>query len=129
MQLEIEPTTIDPRHRSGRSAEQLAERHLLERGLKLVTRNFRCRRGELDLVCRDAGVLVIVEVRQRMRDGYGGPLASIGRVKQARLRRAAAYFLLQNRCWNHLPVRFDVVTVLGAPEAEHELRWLPNAFQ
>lgn len=129
MPLEPKPAAQDPRHLSGREAEQLAERHLLAHGLQLVARNFRCRCGELDLVCRDAGLLVIVEVRQRMRDDFGGPLASIGYVKQMRIRRATAYFLLQEQRWQQLPVRFDVVTVLGSPGGEHELRWMPNAFQ
>jgi Holliday junction resolvase-like predicted endonuclease len=73
--------------------------------------------------------LIIVEVRQRMRDDFGGPLASIGSVKQMRIRRATAYFLLQERRWRHLAVRFDVVAVLGSPDGAHELQWLRNAFQ
>jgi putative endonuclease len=72
---------------------------------------------------------VVVEVRQRRRADYGGPLSSINGVKQARIRRASAYFLLQERRWRHLPVRFDVVTVLGPPDGEHELQWIQNAFQ
>ncbi|HUM92822.1 MAG TPA: YraN family protein, partial [Candidatus Competibacter sp.] len=54
-------------------AEDLARRHLETRGLTLVTRNFRCRVGELDLIMRDGEQLVFVEVRSRRHSRYGTP--------------------------------------------------------
>ncbi|HRC69195.1 MAG TPA: YraN family protein, partial [Candidatus Competibacter denitrificans] len=55
----------------GTAAEDLALRYLEARGLALVTRNFRCRGGELDLILRDGGQLVFVEVRSRRSSQFG----------------------------------------------------------
>ena len=74
----------------GTAAEDLALRYLEARGLSLVTRNFRCRTGELDLIMRDGEHLVFVEVRSRRSTRYGTPAESVTRTKQQRLLRAAA---------------------------------------
>ena len=61
----------------GESAEQQAYQFLLKKGLKLVTRNFRCKQGELDLIMTDEQTLVIIEVRFRQTDKYGLSLIHI----------------------------------------------------
>ncbi|MCG8083044.1 MAG: YraN family protein, partial [Candidatus Thiodiazotropha taylori] len=61
----------------GEAAEQLAVDYLSRRGLKLVTRNFRCKVGEIDLIMREKRTLVFVEVRYRQSDDYGSALESI----------------------------------------------------
>ncbi len=119
----------DLRQRRGRTAERLAELHVLAAGLQVVARNFRCRAGELDLICSDGRYLVVVEVRQRSRREFGGPLASIGGPKQRRISRTTEYFRLCSQQWADRPVRFDVVAVLGEPDAEHELIWIRDAFR
>lgn len=101
----------------GAHAEDLALAYLLGEGLLLVERNVRSRRGELDLVMRDGGTLVFVEVRQRSGARFGGAAASIGPVKQARLWRAAQVFLL--RYPTPPPCRFDAVCIDG-----DQLQWL-----
>jgi putative endonuclease len=118
----------DPRHIRGKSAERLAERHLIAMGLRIIARNFRCRAGELDLICLDADVLVVVEVRQRKRNGLAGPLESVGESKRRRIRRATEFFRLGCPPWRRCPVRFDVVAVHGAPDAIHEIEWVKAAF-
>jgi len=57
---------------SGAEAEQLAATFLQRQGLKLVETNYRCRFGEIDLVCKDMNTLVFVEVRLRGNDAFGG---------------------------------------------------------
>ena len=57
---------------TGHIAENLAARFLEKRGLAVKTRNYRCRGGEIDLVCRDGNALVFVEVRLRRNSGFGG---------------------------------------------------------
>jgi putative endonuclease len=113
----------------GRAAEQLAARFLEARGLAVIARNFRCRRGELDLVCLDAGVLAIVEVRQRRRGDYGGALGSVTARKQQRIMHAAGWFLLRHRCWRAYPARFDVVALQGAPGGAQQIIWIKDAFR
>jgi putative endonuclease len=75
---------------SGRLAEDRALAYLNSQGLVLIKRNFRSRRGEIDLVMRDANTLVFVEVRQRRSRQFGGAAASITAVKRARLWQCAA---------------------------------------
>jgi putative endonuclease len=101
------------RQLQGATGEECAARLLVSQGLALLARNYRCRTGEIDLICRDGGVLVFVEVRQRSGSRFGGALASVGKHKQRRIRRAAQYFLLRERQWRDLPMRFDVVALQG----------------
>ena len=97
----------------GAAAERLAEAYLLAHGIAVIARNFRCRAGELDLVCVDGAHLVVVEVRQRSRLDFGGPLASISAAKRERIRRATEFFRLGAGRWRNHPVRFDVIGVIG----------------
>jgi putative endonuclease len=117
-----------PHLERGRHAEALAEQFLACRGLVVIARNFRCRAGELDLVCRDGGVLAIIEVRARTRGEFGGALASVTARKRRKIVRATAVFLLTVRRFSALPVRFDVVALEGgAPAAT--LVWVKDAFR
>lgn len=101
----------------GNQAEDRALAYLQRQGLDLVVRNYRCRFGEIDLVMRDAALLVFVEVRQRSSARYGGAAASVGSVKQQRLWRTAEHYLLRFR---HPPAcRFDLVAIDG-----HTLNWI-----
>jgi len=97
----------------GRAAEAAAARHLERLGYRLITANFRARRGELDLVTQDGDVLAIVEVRYRASDRYGGAAASITHAKRTRIIRAARALLATRRGLARLRARFDVVVVSG----------------
>ena len=102
---------------SGRSAEDRALAYLRAQGLVLLKRNFRSRRGEIDLVMRDGATLVFVEVRQRRSARFGGAAASINAIKRARLWRSAEVYLLRFK--HPPPCRFDAVCIDG-----ESLRWL-----
>jgi putative endonuclease len=91
----------------GGDAEALAARHLESLGYRLVARNVRSRRGELDLVARDGKVLCFVEVRLRRTPALAAE--SVDARKQRSLIRAAQQYLAANRL--DVPCRFDVVTV------------------
>jgi putative endonuclease len=67
----------------GDDAENLAGDFLQRAGLKLVTRNYRCRFGEIDLIAHDGKTLAFVEVRMRSSDRYGGAAATITAAKRA----------------------------------------------
>lgn len=92
---------------AGARAEALAAEYLERQGLTLLERNFRTRRGEIDLVMREGAVLVFVEVRLRTNAAYGGAAASITSRKQARLVAAAQVYLA--RLGREPPCRFDAV--------------------
>lgn len=103
-------------------------RFLTQRGLGIVSRNFRRRLGELDVVARDRDVLVIVEVRTRMNQNFGGAAASVGPRKQRRIVRAAAQLLQQRRDLARLRARFDVIVVHEPLGAEPRIEWIQQAF-
>ena len=73
----------------GRRGEDLAADYLSGAGLEIVERNWRCALGEIDIVAREGGETVFVEVKTRAGLGYGHPLESITVAKLARLRRLA----------------------------------------
>jgi putative endonuclease len=108
----------------GETAEQLALKHLQLQGLKLVCSNYRCKTGELDLVMKEGDGLVIVEVRFRKSEKFGGALASITKQKQHRIISATQHYVLINKC-SHLAIRFDVVAI----SADNQINWIKNAFQ
>jgi len=120
---------IDIRTQRGTAAERLAAGYLQARGLQLVARNLRCKTGELDLVCRDGGVLAIIEVRQRGRTDFGGALGSVTWRKQRKIIRAAHYFLQRNAGWRGLLLRFDVLAVEGLPAGGRQIVWIKDAFR
>ena len=111
----------------GRDAESLAERFLVRRGLVPVSRNYRCRRGEIDLVMRDADTLVFVEVRRRTSRAFGGGADSVDARKQARLVAAAEHYLMTNWIGDDHPCRFDVVAIDG-PSRRTAIHWVSDAF-
>ncbi len=107
----------------GALAEDAAAEFLAARGLRMVTRNYRCRFGEIDLIMRDGTTLVFVEVRYRRNGTFGGARESITAAKREKLLRTARHYLA---ACNEFPAcRFDAVLLSGDT---HEIEWLENAF-
>ncbi len=118
----------DARATNGQLAEDLAARFLEQRGLHILTRNYRCRGGEIDLVCRAGKALIFVEVRLRRNPTYGGAGASITASKQRRIILAAQHYLTAHSAGDR-DCRFDCILFDG-PHAltENRLEWLRDAF-
>ncbi len=106
---------------TGSRAEEYAAMHLQEQGMVIVTRNWCCRAGEVDIVAMDGSTLVFVEVRSRTGTRYGAPEETLSRSKLRRLWRAAHLYL--GALTPPFPVRFDVVAV--SPD---DIRHIRNAF-
>jgi putative endonuclease len=94
----------------GAAGEVAALAHLRASGLRVVARDWRCRLGQLDIVCEEAGVLVAVEVKARRSDRYGLPQEAVDRRKQAKLRTLLDAFR-QASGRGGQPCRIDVVAV------------------
>jgi putative endonuclease len=107
----------------GEKSEQLACTYLLKQGLKLIEKNFSSKYGEIDLIMQDAETLVIVEVRFRKSNKYGGALESISRKKQSRIIVTTQYYLSRNKVDSL--IRFDVITMSN----DSDINWIQNAFQ
>jgi putative endonuclease len=112
----------------GQRAEDVAADFLSAQGLTVVLRNFRRRLGEIDLVARQGDVLIIVEVRTRRSDRFGGAAASVDFRKQQRLIRAASQLLQRERELSRLRVRFDVIVVSQLDADTPQIDWLKSAF-
>ena len=100
----------DSRRSLGHFGEVVAEGHLRRSGYEIVERNWRCRQGEIDLVAREAGDWVFVEVRTRRGRQCGTPEESITPAKQRRLLRLGRAFL-QERDLEDVSWRIDIVAV------------------
>jgi putative endonuclease len=112
----------------GRQWESRAAVHLERHGLEVLARGYRCRLGELDLVCRDDEQLVIVEVRARSRGALCSAVESIGADKRRRIVQATRHLLMRHAEWQAAVIRFDVVAFDAIDEPEPEIHWIKNAF-
>lgn len=117
------------RHTLGQKAERYALAWLRRAGLDLVTRNFRTRHGEIDLVMHDVECLVFVEVRLRRHTAFGRAAGSIDHYKRRRLILAAATFLARHRRWQKSPIRFDVVALDASAGGDYGVDWIRDAFR
>jgi len=111
----------------GYQAEQLAGHFLTKNGLDIIARNYRCKGGEIDLVCRDKNTVVFVEVRSRAATGFASAKESVTLTKQQRLIRAAHLFLLEKKWTESYPCRFDVVA-LQMKQEDMKIEWIKDAF-
>ena len=115
------------RHTRGEEGEEAAARWLEDRGYKIVSRNYRCRVGELDLVAWQGRTLIFVEVKTRGRRRLGEPAEAVNARKRTHLIRAADHYLL--RFASRPPdCRFDIVEVDADGNGFH-VRHLPDAFR
>jgi putative endonuclease len=115
--------TRGDRNRSvGAYGESVAARRLVEDGMVLVDRNWRCDAGEIDLVLREGEVLVFCEVKTRRGVAFGHPLEAVGRDKAERLGVLAGRWMHEHDV-SARGVRIDLVGVLlqerGAPQVTH----------
>jgi putative endonuclease len=110
--------------RQGAWAEQRALRLLQGRGWRLVSRNWRCRWGELDLVVAKPGRLLLVEVKGRgANDWDGGGTAALRWPKRLRLQRAWDCWLVDHPAWADKPVE-QVAALVPLPPRSGPVRWI-----
>ena len=95
---------------TGSHGEDLACEYLKKQGYKILTRNYRIRGGEIDIVARDGDYLVFVEVKSRLSHEYGPPAEAITPWKIKALKKTALFYVVKNH-WGSRPYRIDVVTI------------------
>lgn len=103
--------TENTRH-IGSAYERMAEDFLRKAGYRILTRNYRCPAGEIDLVAGDGPVLVFCEVKYRKTESRGAPAEAVTVKKQKTLSRCALYYLTETGKWG-MPCRFDVIGISG----------------
>ena len=118
--------------RTGQRGEDVAVDYLERAGYRVMDRNYRWQREEVDVVAfqpnarNDGGTIVFVEVKARSGTGFGRPEDAVDAAKQKAIMRVAEAYMHERRLIPS-PVRFDVVAVQfgdGPPEVEH----FENAF-
>ena len=107
----------------GADMETRAVEYLVSQGVEVLERNFRCRQGEIDIVCRDGSYLVFVEVKFRASLKKGAPEEAVGVAKQKVICRVADYYRCTHGIGQSVAVRYDVIAVLN-----DQIRWYRNAF-
>lgn len=111
-------------YETGLKGEETAETFLTEQqGMICLERRYRNKCGEIDLIMRDGETIVFAEVKTRKTGSPGAGMAAVNTLKQIRIARAAALYLMSTR-QNRSPVRFDVVEV-----NQESVIHIPNAFQ
>lgn len=111
----------------GRRGEDVAVEYLQQRGLVVLERNWRCREGELDVVCVEDEALVVCEVKTRSCTRFGEPAEAVTPRKALKVRRAAQAWL-STRGVGWAQVRFDVVAVVVEPGRPTTLQHFEAAF-
>lgn len=96
----------------GAAGEERATEWYRQAGYEILSRNWHCRDGEIDLVCANDDTLVIVEVKTRSSLAFGHPAEAVTPTKQSRLRRLAGRWVGEHPDTGRRSLRFDVVAVL-----------------
>ena len=115
-----------PEQQFGETSETAAVKFLKKQGYQILTRNYRTKAGEVDIIAKDGDTIVFVEVKARRTSGYN-PKEAVTKTKQRRISIAALYYLKANRLLN-AKARFDVVA-FGVKNAPGGIELVKNAFE
>lgn len=118
---------LNSRQRLGQSGEKLAANYLKKQGYKLIEINYRSKLGEIDIVAKDRGTLVFIEVKTRSGEQYGSPAAAVTPTKQRQISRAAQCYLAEHQLFD-TEARFDVVSVLRKGN-DYSIKLIRDAFE
>ena len=119
---------MDERTEFGKKGEELAARHLSSLGYEILEKNYRTKVGEIDVVAKDGGTLVFVEVKSRRDRSYGPPELKVDHRKRRQIARAAMLYLTRTRRTNW-PCRFDVVAISNIPGEGVGVEVIRDAFE
>ena len=110
----------------GKKGESLAEAYLVSEKYRIVAKNWRYSRSELDLVAMLEGILIFVEVKTKSSDGVRPPEANVNRAKQRRIIDAANRYM--EEVGYDGEIRFDVISIVMHGNAGHTIKHFRDAF-
>lgn len=116
-----------PSQTLGILGEELAFQYLKKKGYKILLRNYESPLGEIDLIAKEKGALVFIEVKTRSNDAMGLPSESVTPFKRRQIVKSAQYYIKRYGIYD-TPCRFDVVSVILPKEGEASLDIIENAF-
>ncbi len=112
----------------GLRGESRAARYLRKhKQHKILARNYKCEEGEIDLITLEGDRVVFVEVKTRRSDELERPFNAVDRRKQRKLSQIARYFLMTKNA-QHVPARFDVVSIVWPEHGKPIIEHFENAF-
>lgn len=118
---------LNKRQQFGKESESLAVRHLKKNGYKILEQNYRNSLGEIDIIAKEKGVLVFVEVKARKTPFYGSPKRAVTLKKQRKISMVALYYLKATK-QTQAKARFDVVA-LSLANDNPRVEIIKNAFE
>ncbi len=118
----------DSRLALGKRGEDVAASFLKNNGFIIIQRNYRQKIGEIDIIARQDGWLVFIEVKARKSVRFGQPFEAVTQAKQAQIGKVALDYMTRNKLHDQ-PVRFDVISILFNRNGEADIEHLPNCFE
>ena len=98
------------RHELGKAGEEIAVQYLEKNGYNLQARNFRCKKGEIDIIALDKDEIVFIEVKTRKNANYGNPIDAVDKRKQKHILNSCKYYIYLNKL-EKCNIRFDVIEI------------------
>lgn len=111
----------------GKIAEDLAAEYLQKNGYKIVTRNFRFQKAEIDIIAEKEDLIIIVEVKARSTDVFMLPQEAVTKTKIRSIVSAANHYLEEFNRSNE--VRFDIISVLPDEKKKLTIEHIIDAFE
>lgn len=113
-------TEKNPAHNQqfGKLGEDIAVKYLERKGYKVLSRNYRFGKVELDIICAYQNEVIFIEVKTRTSDAMAYPERAVGKTKQRNIRLAAENYVEENQIT--LPARFDIIAVVKGDKFEIE---------
>ncbi|HEY8401970.1 MAG TPA: YraN family protein [Cytophagaceae bacterium] len=102
---------------TGKRGELLAYNYLTEKGYRVVEKNYRFGRGEIDLIAEKDGLLVFIEVKYRSSDAFGYPEEAVGEKKASKVVSTANHYVFETE-WKK-DIRFDILAIDSNGNVSH----------
>ncbi len=113
-------------NRLGKIGEDVAVKYLEKMKYKILKRNYRNRRGEIDIIAYFDTTIVIVEVKARRNDKYGYPIDAVNGIKVKKIKECTKYYLYKEKI-KFSEIRFDVIEIYQIKE-HYVVNHIKNAF-
>jgi putative endonuclease len=117
----------EARRALGKKGEAVARAFLERRGVRILAANYTCAAGEIDLIGRERGAILFIEVKTRTSEAFGPPQLAVHQRKQRQIVRTAQWFLAEQRM-PEVACRFDVLAVTLMSDEPPRIQWVRDAF-
>ncbi len=109
--------------------EDIAVKYLEAKGYAILTTNYRCKMGEIDIIAADGNTIVFIEVKTRSTDKYGQPREFVNHSKQNKIIKTALHYIVNKNLTDYMS-RFDIVDILVDKNGRsNNITLIKNAFE